>query len=232
MKQFFYCYLNLLAIAAAWVLSFGYGPFHPFAVSNDAGTQFGFAIGLTIALGLACALSTKFFPKYTATLGLSCAASGLGSLMSLMAMLLVETRSSHIGFGDGVMIFLVVTPIFAVLSAAFVASVKNIIFALFRGDFITVLFGLMIGFTAGMLAICLFALTAQLSIVITILMLLGLAGSAGGVKSETFDSSNYVAYDRNGNMHFVSSQITPSRITDTDGNTLRQNADNTWEKID
>lgn len=213
------------------MLSFGYGPFHPFAVSEDAGTQFGFAIGLTIVLGILFALSFKFFHRHTMTLGLTCAASGLGSLMSLMALILVETRSSSIGFGEGIIIFLVVTPIFAVLCGAFVASLKNIFFALFRGDFLTVLIGLIIGFTAGMLGVCLFALTAQLSIVITILMLIGLAGSASGVKSDIIDSSDYVVTDSNGNMHFVNSHISSGRITDTDGNTLRQNADKTWNKI-
>lgn len=229
MKLFFRYYLNLLAIVAAFVLCNGYGALRPFAMAQDAETQFGLAIGLTAILFITSFVAIKFFPAFRATLFLSGCTAALGTLFSLIVLILKETESSRIGFGDGVLIFLVVTPIFAVLCAAFTASAKNLIMAFFRGDFLTVLFALIIGYSAGMLAVCLIALTAQLSILITILMLIGLAGGAPGVKSDVIDSDDYVVYDSNGNLHFLSYKTSGNRAVDTDGNTLRKGSGNSWD---
>lgn len=229
MKLFFRYYINLLAIVAAFVLCNGYGALRPFAMAQDAETQFSLAISLTAILFIASFLSIKFFPAFRATLFLSGCTAALGTLFSLLVLISVETQSSRIGFGDGVLIFIVVTPIFAILCAAFTASVKNLIFAFFRGDFLTVLFALMIGYSAGMLAVCLFTIIGQLSILVTILMLIGLAGGAPGIKSDVIDSEDYVVHDSNGNLHFLNYKTSGNRAVDTDGNTLRKGSGNTWD---
>ncbi len=228
MKNFLKAYLFLMLAVISWAVCFGYGPLRPFALSKDAVTQFIISLSITVAYGIAWFVATRKARHLEALFAICAASSAAGMLMSLMAILSTE-HWHKVDFGEGFMLWIVTTPVFAAFVAAFGACLKNLVMSLFRFDFITMLFSTMLGITSGYLALGMIAMTAQMGIALMIGMLFGLVGGVSVKNSDTINSDDYIVHDANGNLHFISSFRSGRTAIDTDGNTIRRRADNNWE---
>lgn len=223
LKSLLICLIGISVIFAFWVFSMGVG-FRPF---SHAG-QFFLSLGLTATALLAMAVIERKFENW-AILGYGLvAASVAGLITSLSALSVTWIGDARGGFWLGAGFAILGIIIVGACSACFGMAVKNLVFGLFRLDFVIVLISFMVGVSAFYSGISVLYGCFEYNAACGVCVLVGLTGNATLVAGPTFSGGEII--DHYGNVHYVSSRNADRSVTTTDGKRMRQMPDGNYKE--
>lgn len=220
--QFLVCCVAVSAFSFSWLVSVGIGDFA--WVMHSTWVQVIIAIGLMIVGFILSNISTN----YLGLIGLGiCAGAVIGCFVPLYRGV-VGWFEYVSGFWMYALAWFILVLLLAASASAFTAALKATFISLLRFDFITSLIGCACTIVAIYCSISVIAGSFANSTGLGVFVIVGLAGGAGGVRSDVPSLGDGVVYDGNGNIHYVLSEISDRRILTTDGETRIKQPDGTW----
>lgn len=226
-KEFLIACVIILAFFASWAISVQIG---------DLPWVFGYghewlAVGIGLLLAAVGAAGYFLLPDNFKLIG---AGVGLGAVIGVffpLTLLVVSWFENVRNFWGCLGVWFVYVIIEGVAMALFVCAVKNLIFSVFRLDFLVTLLSLVVGVTAFFAGIWIVVAAFNLSTWVGIGVLISLCGGFAGSGAPAISSEEFMVSDGRGGYHFTVGTSAGGYKIDTDGNTLRRRSDGTYEKI-